>query len=396
MNPYQLPSDERSLLEITEQTLRKEFESRVSLEGQHQRSKFLPESVPAVQSELASEPLLHDANLLVFKREGARLLLSAHWKRQRASKLQSEISSKEQDVELAQNELEGDWIRFENFLKVQATELRDSMTEVDSLVQKRSMLREKLATLRGESEISSNEISLVQKNRFALAKYREFLISCKNPENPELVLTRLKNLEENSVSLLTANEDLRARIEMLRSEISPEISDHSNRASLVQDVAVLETQTLALTEQCDRKIQKISDLESRLTQLNSHVATLGTCLKFSGDRTPEQHLLAVERFVEDFAAAVARLGGPAASFVQDKERRLEKARREHMRSEYLSAANSKMEERSAAALRRAQAPIVRRRGKPLMARSAPPRRDEDVKTVDVSHGVQQELDLLNP
>jgi hypothetical protein len=116
-----------------------------------------------------------------------------------------------------------------------------------------------------------------------------------------------------------------------------------------------------------------------LSALTSKVAAVYVRCGFDADKSIStlQMLTNIESKLEECLMAVDGGGGGGGlhpDFVEGVEKSREKERRRVARDEKLAAATREHEARMARALERASAPVFKKQGKPLMARSAPPKR----------------------
>mmetsp|Transcript_20927 Transcript_20927/g.59694 ORF Transcript_20927/g.59694 Transcript_20927/m.59694 type:complete len:111 (+) Transcript_20927:211-543(+) len=86
-------------------------------------------------------------------------------------------------------------------------------------------------------------------------------------------------------------------------------------------------------------------------------------------------LEAIEAKLEELLAQLDECEGVNAELVRSLEREKEKERREAVRQHKIEMQHKKNEERLRASLKRSQEPIKKKKGKPVMFRSPPERRD---------------------
>jgi hypothetical protein len=92
-----------------------------------------------------------------------------------------------------------------------------------------------------------------------------------------------------------------------------------------------------------------------------------------------QMLTNIESKLEEYLGAVDAM---SSEFVEGVEKAREKERRRVARDVKLAAATREHEARMARALERASAPVFKKQGKPVMTRSAPPKKKVEVKHDD--------------
>ncbi len=102
-------------------------------------------------------------------------------------------------------------------------------------------------------------------------------------------------------------------------------------------------------------------------------------LLFSWAFVVMQMLTNIESKLEEYLANVDTM---QTEFVESLEKAREKERRRIARDEKLAAAAREHEARMARALERASAPVFKKQGKPVMARSAPPKKRVEVTSDD--------------
>lgn len=182
-------------------------------------------------------------------------------------------------------------------------------------------------------------------------------------EQLEALRAQIKEEEARSASLQTQIDSSYARCEQprcLRRLFSPSRARHSSRDDPNQQLLEkLEGEVREVYEACGSEQQKktldmLTDLEAKLEDLLHRMETMD----------------------------------PA--WVRAAEKEKQQARRERQREEHALGEQRKYEEKLAAQLRRAQEPVKKKTGKPVMQRSRPPRRRKKAE----SSAEQNEEEML--
>mmetsp|Transcript_17130 Transcript_17130/g.23649 ORF Transcript_17130/g.23649 Transcript_17130/m.23649 type:complete len:605 (-) Transcript_17130:110-1924(-) len=189
-----------------------------------------------------------------------------------------------------------------------------------------------------------------------------FLIQ--NVQETEEALEELKNKYKDTERVMeTETDGLKLQIDNLQNSIKGE-----------------EEKSKALKERTNQNsMQALSGKEATLDDLSQKVTQVYERCGFEADASVSslQMLTNIEAKLEEYLSIIDQM---PEDFVEVAEKLKEKERRQRAREEKLEQQRKEQERRVQRSLERAQAPVHKKQGKPLMFRSAPPQRkkkDED-------------------
>ncbi len=186
--------------------------------------------------------------------------------------------------------------------------------------------------------------------------------------------------EESNLFLIQNNQETESQLEELKSQYKEmQASMERQTTSLQDNVRSLE----AAIEDEERKTQALErkvvlgvhdrEEERVLQELHGRIAQVFS--ECGGDLGSNPSRIAMltrlEGRLEELLAAISAM---PQDYVEEKERELEKIRRERVREERQQEQAHMMEVRLQKSLERSQAPVKKKLGKPVMERSAPPRK----------------------
>lgn len=231
----------------------------------------------------------------------------------------------------------------------------------------------------------------------------EFEISPEEEElffkEPQQLLHVYQELEESNLFYIQnaqeteeALEDMRTKYRDTRSRMDAEVGALNAQVSALQE-AIMAAQGKSKRLK-DRTIEDVGALTLSmgassngpaisLDQLTGKVAAVYVRCGFDADQSigTLQMLTNIESKLEEYLAAVDVM---PPEFAEQLEKSREKERRRIARDEKLAAAQREHEARMARALERASAPVFKKQGKPVMARSAPPKKKVEVTKDDLA------------
>jgi hypothetical protein len=209
-----------------------------------------------------------------------------------------------------------------------------------------------------------------------------FLIQ--NAQETEEILEDLRNKEKETTERMDAeNASLRAQVEQLEAQIASE-----------------EARATTLLNPAERKSKKKSGplanvppapgADVPLERLDAKTAEMYARAGFAPDPSIStiQMLTNTEMSLERYLADADTM---PATFVAEEEKRLERERRAKQRIINLELEKIAAEERRAKSIAKANEPVKRRTGKPLMTRSMPPSR----KKKEATEKLDPEVEELN-
>mmetsp|Transcript_32928 Transcript_32928/g.81851 ORF Transcript_32928/g.81851 Transcript_32928/m.81851 type:complete len:555 (-) Transcript_32928:236-1900(-) len=216
---------------------------------------------------------------------------------------------------------------------------------------------------------------------------------------PLQLLQIFASLEESNLFLIQNSQETEEALDELKHKFATTKAgkEEETRAlrgqieSLRRGIRNEEEKARALTERASKSTGVIAQ-EDTLGELDKKVGEVYH--KVFGELDPNlsmlQMLTAVENKLEELLALV--LGMPPDE-VEAAEKAREKERRSRVREEKLEVARKQQEDRIQRSLRRAQEPVKKRVGKPVMARSAPLHRRKRTEEDD-SNKLNEEDDVL--
>lgn len=227
-------------------------------------------------------------------------------------------------------------------------------------------------------------------------------------QNAEQLLDIYAELEENNLALIQNCQETEESLEELKHEI------RVTESNMEKETQSLTTQIKSLTESIKREEEKARiiqdrsrnathlfgaqvglnggkvDQDSLLDELNKKVKEVYRKVigESDGSLTTLQLLTSIENKLESFFEVIEQM--PPGQ-VEAAEKLKDKERRQRLREEKMEQQKKLQEERVQRALQRANAPILKKSGKPLMFRSAlAPKKKKATEEVNKSDDADQE------
>lgn len=217
-------------------------------------------------------------------------------------------------------------------------------------------------------------------------------------KEPQQLLDVFAQLEEQNLFLIQncqeteeALEDLQAKYHETKTRMDSETDALSSQIELLELAIKQEEDKGKALENRARESGDASGRETTLEELSAKVAQVYVQCGFDSDASigTLQMLTNIEARLEEYLSIVDTMD---EEFVASAEKEKEKERRERMRKEKLEQQRRELERRMKRSLERAQAPVQKKVGKPVMFRSYLPERKKRVdKSVDKAKKEEEEL-----
>lgn len=217
-------------------------------------------------------------------------------------------------------------------------------------------------------------------------------------KEPQQLLDVFAQLEEQNLFLIQncqeteeALEDLKAKYHETKTRMDSETDALSSQIELLELTIKQEEDKGKALENRARESGDASGRETTLEELSAKVAQVYVQCGFDSDASigTLQMLTNIEARLEEYLSIVDTMD---EEFVASAEKEKEKERRERVRKEKLEQQRRELERRMKRSLERAQAPVQKKVGKPVMFRSYLPERKKRVdKSVDKEKKEEEEL-----
>ena len=217
-------------------------------------------------------------------------------------------------------------------------------------------------------------------------------------KEPQQLLDVFAQLEEQNLFLIQncqeteeALEDLKAKYHETKTRMDAETDALSSQIELLELAIKQEEDKGKALENRARESGDASGRETTLEELSAKVAQVYVQCGFDSDASigTLQMLTNIEARLEEYLSIVDTMD---EEFVASAEKEKEKERRERVRKEKLEQQRRELERRMKRSLERAQAPVQKKVGKPVMFRSYLPERKKRVdKSVDKEKKEEEEL-----
>jgi len=201
-------------------------------------------------------------------------------------------------------------------------------------------------------------------------------------QKPQQLLDIFSQLEEQNLFLIQNCQETEEALEELKmkyreTKVRMDAETESLQAQidgLQGAIKVEEEKGKALMDRTAKNTQGVlSGKDVSLDELNSKVTEVYVRCGFEADASQSslQMLTNIEAKLEEYLAVIEQM---PEDFVEVAEKQKEKERRQRAREEKIEAQRREQERRVQRSLERAQAPVHKKQGKPLMFRSTPPTR----------------------
>ena len=209
-------------------------------------------------------------------------------------------------------------------------------------------------------------------------------------KNPQQLLDIFGQLEEQNLFLIQNVQETEEALEELKNKyretrLRMEAETDSLRqqiSSLEDDITMEEDKGVLLMEKTNENALGLRKGGHTITleSLSTKVADVYNRCGFDSDASMStlQMLTNIETKLEEYLAVISGMPG---DFVEASEKAKEKERRQRAREEKIEQQKREQERRTLRALERAQAPVHKKTGKPVMFRSAPIRKKKVTEAV---------------
>ena len=209
-------------------------------------------------------------------------------------------------------------------------------------------------------------------------------------KNPQQLLDIFGQLEEQNLFLIQNVQETEEALEELKNKyretrLRMEAETDSLRqqiSSLEDDITMEEDKGVLLMEKTNENALGLRKGGHTITleSLSTKVADVYNRCGFDSDASMStlQMLTNIERKLEEYLTVISGMPG---DFVEASEKAKEKERRQRAREEKIEQQKREQERRTLRALERAQAPVHKKTGKPVMFRSAPIRKKKVTEAV---------------
>mmetsp|Transcript_12014 Transcript_12014/g.25254 ORF Transcript_12014/g.25254 Transcript_12014/m.25254 type:complete len:416 (-) Transcript_12014:229-1476(-) len=201
-------------------------------------------------------------------------------------------------------------------------------------------------------------------------------------QKPQQLLDIFAQLEEQNLFLIQncqeteeALEELKMKYRETKQRMDAETDGLQAQIDVLQSaIKIEEEKGKALMDRATRNTKGVlSGKDVSLDDLSSKVTEVYVRCGFEADASQSslQMLTNIEAKLEEYLAIIDQM---PEDFVEVAEKQKEKERRQRAREEKIEAQRREQERRVQRSLERAQAPVHKKQGKPLMFRSVPPTR----------------------
>ena len=209
-------------------------------------------------------------------------------------------------------------------------------------------------------------------------------------KNPQQLLDIFGQLEEQNLFLIQNVQETEEALEELKNKyretrLRMEAETDSLRqqiSSLEDDITMEEDKGVLLMEKTNENALGLRKGGHTITleSLSTKVADVYNRCGFDSDASMStlQMLTNIESKLEEYLTVIS---GMPSDFVEASEKAKEKERRQRAREEKIEQQKREQERRTLRALERAQAPVHKKTGKPVMFRSAPIRKKKVTEAV---------------
>ncbi|CEM00850.1 unnamed protein product [Vitrella brassicaformis CCMP3155] len=203
-------------------------------------------------------------------------------------------------------------------------------------------------------------------------------------KEPKQLLDIFTALEEQNLFLIQNAQETEQALEEVDQKFAQTRKIMGGKAETLRaNIVELEKQVNEERRHCDelketlRQKSGSKEQDAVLKELAAKVSEVYLACGFDIDHDPDplKMLEAIEAKLEELLAQLDECEGVNAELVRSLEREKEKERREAVRQHKIEMQHKKNEERLRASLKRSQEPIKKKKGKPVMFRSPPERRD---------------------
>eukprot|EP01027_Heterolobosea_sp_BB2_P005804 GEZU01008831.1.p1 GENE.GEZU01008831.1~~GEZU01008831.1.p1 ORF type:complete len:442 (-),score=201.30 GEZU01008831.1:138-1463(-) len=211
-------------------------------------------------------------------------------------------------------------------------------------------------------------------------------------KTPEQLLVKFTELEENNLFLIQMCQETEEQLEEVKSKLNSARQKMDKQSeNLQKQIEAIQAQ-IAQEEEKARMIQERArtktggeQQEQLLKQINAKVAEIYLNSGFDNDTSigTLTMLTNIESKLENLLSVIQTL---PAEFVANTEKQKERQRRQEVREEKKEKQKRQQEIRIKRYLKRSQAPVMKKTGKPLMFRSVPVEKQKKNGTGNESDG----------
>ena len=311
------------------------------------------------------------------KREIYQVQLLIDRKREEIQKIKNEIRQKENEY----NDDEASMFDTAQKYKILTAKVEDELAkgrkQMEQAISERVTLQKQMKRQNINIEIIKSELSKNEDLLEHYQEYSEFLSKFDDKtlmNNPDNLLREFSDLEKENLFLIQECEEFQTDI--IHSVEEPEkrlkhakdalqritdLLENSNEEKQLKDLQ--ETHEIyskpVTTDSVDNEIKEISELVEK---------TFFNCFGRKADLSAIAKLEKIENKLEDFYKQIENV---APSFVHMKQSKFDKDRREEMRVALQKEKEQIQQEKKEQALARANKPIKKKMGRPVMERSLP-------------------------
>lgn len=362
------------------------------------------------------------------KREIFLVQMSLDTKRSEIKNLEERARKREEAIKKSEQMLDEDNERFDNFIKENDANVSNAIKRADQQAKAKAEKEQEGKRLKASIQAVGSELSKYDEQLQDCHAYKRFLDELTPPEwfkeqrrklgiaedgsedehveempmyftKPQQLFDTFAELEEQNLFLIQnsqeteeALEELKSKLKERKDEMEPQSrSLEEQKQELEHAIEEENKRAESLAQLSQQTYASSSNDDSSLDALSNKVKEVYIKCGFVHDNSIDtlQMLTNIEQMMEQYLTFVER--SLTYEQIRNAEQERERQRRQKVREERFEQQRKDQEARIQRALERAQAPVHKKKGKPVMFRSPPLRRKQ--KKEDKPQGDAEEEEL---
>ena len=343
------------------------------------------------------------------KREIFLEQMSIHYKRSEMEKLEERVRAREEAIKESEQTLDDNSERFDKFIQENDAKVRNAIKRADQQAKAKAEMEQEGKRLKASIQAVNSELNKHDEQLRECYAHKRFLDELTPPEwlkeqrrylgiaedgsedeqvkempvyftKPQQLFDTFDELEEKNLFLIQnlqeteqALEELKSKLKNRRDHFDPQArSLEQQKEELERAIEEEKKRAQSLAQLSEQSNTHTGRDESSLDELSSKVMEVYLNCGFVHDDSIAtlQMLTNIEQMMESYLSYVEQVLKPEQIRAAEQER--EQQRRQKVREERFEQQRKDHEARYQRALERAQAPVHKKEGKPVMFRSAPP------------------------